>query len=146
MNTQELEHSIRDAFRNTPYPKGKLTDTYDDEGVAEYFSGTTWSEHSVSNLRHHVAALSFFEPDAFRYFLPAFMLAELENREVADVIKESIVFSFGEPEGYWVSMYEKRISLFTKEEKIAIMSFLSYMGQESCFCEYVTYAFNRLRS
>lgn len=145
MNKQELNKLIRNAFRNTPYPKSKLTNTYDDEGVADFFSGKSWTGHSVSDLRFYAVAISFFEPEAFRYFLPAFMLAELEDPEEADIIGESIVFSFGEPADYWVEMYEARISLFTRNEKEAILEFLKFMGQDDCLSEYVTYASRQLQ-
>jgi len=127
MNTEELKTLIKKAFKDTPYPVGKLTDTYDDEGVSEFFAGKQWENLNAPDLRKHDVALSFFEPEAFRYFLPAFMLAELSDPETADVIGESIVFHFSKPKEFWIESYEKRISLFTRNEKEAIVRFIDYM-------------------
>jgi len=145
MNTDELKSTIRRAFADTPYPSGKLTDTYDDEGVSEYFAGKKWENLNVADLRRHYVALSFLEPQAFRYFLPAFMLGELSDPETADLIGESIVFHFARPEAFWVETYEKRIALFTKMEKEAIMHFMDYMQSTyGLFEDQVKYAGERL--
>lgn len=147
MNSDELKIIIREAFKDTPYPAGKLTDTYDDEGVSEYFTGKKWETLNISDLRKHYVALSFFEPQAFRYFLPAFMLAELTDPETADVIGQSIVFHFSKPNDYWVESYDKRLSLFTENEKNAIMHFIDYMQSTyGMFEDQVIYASTRLLS
>ena len=90
----EIEKTIRAAFAETPIPSGKLTDTYDDEGVSDYFKGSHWDGHSAEKLRYHSCALSFFEPAAFRYYLPAFMIAEIQDPETADIIAENIAYKF----------------------------------------------------
>ncbi len=147
MNVIDLKNKIRKTFKDTPYPKGKLTDTYDDEGVSEYFSGKKWEGHEVTDLRYHSVALSFFEPDAFRYYLPSFMLAELEDPETADIIGESIVFHFSQPQDYWKNSYEKRLSVFTSAEKEVILDFLDYMQTEyGLFEDAIIYASSRLHS
>ena len=64
--------------------------TKQDEGIVDYFRGTTWHGHAVADLRYHSVALVFFTDAAFRYWLPAFMLAALGDAETADVIPESI--------------------------------------------------------
>ena len=147
MNTSELKDKIITAFKNTPFPQGRLTDTFDDEGVSDYFLGKSWEGHDVSDLRYNSVALSFFEPEAFRYYLPAFMLAELENHVAADTIGESIVFHFSRPKKYWENIHEKRLSLFTSSEKEAILNFLDYMQAEyGLFEDAVIYASSRLCS
>jgi hypothetical protein len=109
---------IIQAFSQTPPPSGKITDTYDDEGVAAYFTGKTWRGHSVRDLLYYSCALSFFEPEAFRYYLPAFMLAELDEPEKADIIAESILFSLADSEHQIESLY-----LMTNQEREAVASF-----------------------
>ena len=145
MEVTELKNKIRAAFNDTPCPKSKLTDTYDDEGVSEYFQGKSWEGNDVSDLRYHSVALSLFEPEAFRYYLPAFMLAELEDPETADIIGESIVFHFSQPEKFCEESYEKRLSLFTSIEKEAILEFIDYMeAKYGVFDDAVIYASTRL--
>jgi hypothetical protein len=64
------------------------------------------------------AALSFFTDKAFRYWLPAFMLAELESPVEADIIAEGIAFHLTEASGAGARLRE-----FAPEELKAIGSF-----------------------
>jgi len=95
MPRADVVAQIKTAFANTPSPGDGFDDisaTKWDEGIVDYFRRKTWRDHRVQDLRHHEAALSFFTDKAFRYWLPAFMLAELENLKEADVIAEGIAF------------------------------------------------------
>ena len=111
---------ITDAFAKTPYPGDEniSAPTYDDEGTHAYFRGRTWSGHTATILRHHSSSLSFFTADAFRYFLPAYMLAELDDPEEADVIAEYIAYDFTR-----TPLNEKRLGKFTEQELVAIKAF-----------------------
>src|SRR5258705_7536511 len=130
MTEAELRAKIEAAFADTPPPGNDFNDisaTQWDEGIVDYFRGTTWRGHRVIDLRHHEAALSFFTDKAFRYWLPAFMLAELENPEVADVIAEHIAYKFlpsehGRP--------EERLRQFTPTELEAIAAFMDHCSRE----------------
>ena len=147
MDTSTLDELVRSAFGNTPAPIGRITDTYDDEGAADYFQGKKWDGHDVKTLRTHESAMSFFTPEAFRYYLPAFMLAELENPVEADILGEYVVYQFGRPAPFWESEFKKRVALFTKSEKAAILAFVQYMqDQYGCFEEYLEYASSVLSS
>ena len=147
MTTQEIEKTIIQAFDKTPMPKGKLTDTYDDEGAQEYFSNTKWNEHSAKNLRIHEAAMCFFTPEAFRYYLPAYMLAELHDPEEADILGEYVVYQFSMPDKNWDGILKERLSLFSSEEKNAILEFIKYMQNVyDCFEKDLEYATKVLSS
>lgn len=91
-----LRQQILEAFAAAPRPSDDRISapTYDDEGTAEYFRGRTWHGHTAEQLRIHSSSLSFFTREAYRYFLPAYMLAELDEPETADVIAEHIAFDF----------------------------------------------------
>jgi hypothetical protein len=90
-----LCQQIELAFEHTPPPgiaDDDISATPADDGVADYFRGRSWHYHTVKTLRRYSCALSYFTDKAFRYYLPAFMLAELKDHEVADVIWEGIEF------------------------------------------------------
>jgi hypothetical protein len=91
-----LRDDIIKAFSAMPRPSpDRISEpTYADEGTAAYFGGRSWQGHSAKQLRYHSSSLSFFTVEAFRYYLLAYMLAELDEPEVADVIAESILFAF----------------------------------------------------
>lgn len=77
-----LIQEVRAAFATVPYPgEENLISPPDewDEGVADYFRGTTQEGHSVKDLRAHLEALSFFSSEAYHYYLPAFIIADLTD-------------------------------------------------------------------
>ncbi len=145
MSREQLIKDIEAVFGPLAYPSGPLTDSCYDEGIAAFFSGKRWQELTIIELRRYSAALSFLQPEAFRYFLPAFMRAELIDPASADVIGQSIVYKFAEPEAFWAATYEQRLALFSAAEKRVILEFLDYMqttyGQ---FEDDVIYAASRL--
>lgn len=119
---REIIARIERAFARTPAPGNEFSDisaTKRDEGIVDYFRGTTWRGRRVKDLRYHEAALSFFTDRAFRYWLAAFMLAELEYPKEADVIAEGIAFRFTEP-----AFSTARLRQFSREELEAIAAFL----------------------
>jgi hypothetical protein len=95
MPLDDLIRQIEAAFADIPSPgsgAASICATANDEGVVAYFSGTTWKDHEPHALRRFSHALSFFTDAAFRYWLPAFMIAELRAPEAADVIADSLLF------------------------------------------------------
>lgn len=124
MQIEALRVKIEHAFDATPYPGDEFEDisaTHVDEGIVGYFRSTSWRSHQVSSLRYHSAALSFFTDKAFRYWLPAFMLAELENPEEADIIAEHIAHDFSDAHNG-----RERLLVFSLIELRAISAFLRH--------------------
>ena len=119
-----LKVEIRKAFDNTPYPGSDYSDIsateYDDEGVYDYFVGSHQFEHSIKDLRYNSVALSFFTDQAFRYWLPAFMFAELDDPEEADIIAESIAYHLSDAKGS-----HRLILSFSDVERAVIKDFLA---------------------
>jgi hypothetical protein len=128
MAKEEVAAQIEAAFADTPSPGKEYGDIsatkYDDEGIVDYFRGKTWRGHSVQELRRYEPAMSFFTDKAFRYWLPAFMLAELENPIEADVIGEGIAFHLTEASGA-----DARLREFADDELEAIVSFCDECAQ-----------------
>lgn len=123
MTTDELRATIEQAFADTPHPGrtfAEVSASLNDEGIVAYFRDTTWRRHAVKDLRRHSAALSFFTEAAFRYWLPAFMLAEVEDPAAADVIADSIAFSLGKSR-----RAPALLATFTPPELDAIHAFLA---------------------
>src|SRR5687768_6105693 len=73
--------NIREAFTSSNPPTGELFES-DSEGADEVFRGRFWHEVSVSQLDYHASALRQFTPEAFVYYLPAFLLASLSNENL----------------------------------------------------------------
>jgi hypothetical protein len=85
----QLCHEIRSAFATTPYPGdnelngGSDKDIRDDEPaeMAMELRGIQWQSVHPQLLARCDAALSFLSNAGFRYFLPAFLLADLLDHE-----------------------------------------------------------------
>ena len=123
-----LIRQIESAFEQTPSPGAtdeEISKTPADEGVADYFRGRSWRYHTVKTLRWHSCALVYFTAKAFRYYLPAFMLAELKDPEVADNIRESIAFRLYQDDGKQI------LEAFPEGELLATAAFL-----EECVFRY----------
>jgi len=124
MPKDDVIAQIEAAFADTPAPSDGYDDIsatkYNDEGIVDYFRGTTWRGHGVQDLRNHDCALSYFTDKAFRYWLPAFMIAELENPRVADVIAGGIAFHLTRSDGA-----DARLRQFAQDELEAIAAFLN---------------------
>jgi len=123
MNASEVIRLIEDAWRDVPYPgddKIFTPESYDDEDIVRYFGGTTWRSHSPTGLRCHSSAFTFFTPEAFHYWFPAFMIAAIQDPEEADVVVDRIPSSLSD------SYASKRWPLFTCAQKQAIAAYLRF--------------------
>lgn len=138
MITQE----IKTAFGGMPYPGTEriMNDLkgYDPERkqIREEFSRyEDWQDVPRELLLYERDALSFFEPQGFRFYLPAYMLFSVEDYEGADTIPESIVHSLTLPDA-GTELYEfvrERLVLFSEEQRKAVLHFLEYL--ERCHAE-----------
>ena len=123
MNAADVIRQIKDAWGKVPYPgDGDIftRDSYDDEEITNYFSGTTWRGHKPADLRAHSSAFAFFAPAAFHFWLPAFMIAAIEDPEEADVIIDHIPASLS---GCSAS---ERWSLFSTPQREAVAAYLRF--------------------
>jgi hypothetical protein len=123
-----LQEQIMAAFKNTPHPGNSFADiaasTYDDEGIVAYFAGKTWRGHEVKDLHSHYDALSFFTPKAFRYYLPAFLLADL-SEEGNGILADFIAHAFTLRDNAIAQLY---LSEFSKAELETVVSYFRMLS------------------
>jgi len=116
------------------------------------FADKTWQGLEASFLDAHYSALSFFSEAAFRYFLPAYLIADLNDElQAADPVFHLIHgfyefsvdypfktrtvtvtrkrLAFVNPRRYgavtWYDYARYRLSVFTREEAEAIVAYLA---------------------
>ncbi len=88
---QVIEH-IRQAFHDTERPddvflQGSHEGCEPGESVAPFMGIADWSQLDPLVLDAGYNALSFFSEGGFRYFLPAYLIADLEERlQTADPV------------------------------------------------------------
>ncbi len=97
--------------------------------IAEYFGGRSWQQFTnVTELRDHSAALALFSNEAFHYYLPAFMSATIKYAVAADLISDSIYFSFRCEFG---QAARGRLELFNQSQRNAVAEFLEMLCAEN---------------
>ena len=154
---QVIEH-IRQAFRDTEHPgdaflQGSHEGCEPGESVAPFIGVADWLHLDATILDTNYNALSFFSEGGFRYFLPAYLIADLEELlQTADpafhlthgffdtvvklpagqriYVKTIGKSAFVNPRRYgamtWHDHARCQLSVFTREEAGAIVSYLEY--------------------
>ncbi len=149
---------IREAFRETEHPgdaflQGSHEGCEPSEAIAPFRGVTDWQQLDSAVLDAHYTALSFLSAGGFRYFLPAFLIADVNSRlQTADPVfhltngfldhvvtlpmgdrtcEKAIGKSeFVNPRRYgamtWHDYARCRLSVFTREEAGAIAAYLEY--------------------
>ena len=157
-DTQGIIEHIRQAFHDTEHPgdafvQGSREGCEPGESVAPLIAVTDWSQLDPMVLDANYDALSFFSEGGFRYFLPAYVIADLkEQLHTADPVfhltngfSDKVVkipagqriyektigkSAFINPRRYgamtWHDHARCRLSVFTREEAQAIVSYLEY--------------------
>jgi len=152
-----IEH-IRQAFRDTGRPpdaflQGSHEGCEPGEAIAPFIGVPDWSQLDPLVLDAQYTALSFFSEGGFRYFLPAYLIADLQGRlRTADPVfhltngfSDKVVTlpagprtytktigksAFVNPQRYgamtWHDYARSQLSVFTREESGAIVAYLEY--------------------
>jgi hypothetical protein len=129
---EQLRATITSAFAAAPHPGDAALVTgdtsYDPEyrAVAHAFSGKHWCELSRAFIREHRDALPLLGSAAFRFFLPAYLLACLEDETDLDTAPLNVVSSLSPPEPGNTSAraFSERAEAFTVAEARAIAAYL----------------------
>ncbi len=154
---QVIEH-IRQAFHDTEHPgdaflQGNHEGCEPGESVAPFMGVADWSQLDPTILDANYDTLSFFSEGGFRYFLPAYLIADLGDQlQTADpvfhltngfsdqvvnlpagqrIYKKTIGKSaFVNPRRYgamtWHDHARCRLSVFSREEAQAVVAYLEY--------------------
>jgi hypothetical protein len=154
--TQAVIEAIRVAFRETPYPGDAfLIGSHDGcepaEVIAPFVGVADWSRMSADVLDSHSEALSFLSDGGFRFFLPAYLIADLEAKLATADPTFHLVHGFSDtavrvptpsrtfektigksallnPRRYgairFVDYARYRLSVFAREEAAAIVEYL----------------------
>ena len=163
LDRQRVIGRIRQAFRDTEHPgdvflQGSHEGCEPDESVAPFMGIADWSQLDAAILDASYTALSFLSEGGFRYFLPAYLIVDLEERlQTADpvfhltngfsdrvvtlpsgrrVYKKTVGKSaFVNPLRYgamsWRDHARRQLSVFTREEAGAIVAYLEYKRDQA---------------
>lgn len=156
-----LIEQIRAVFGENPYPgddylQGSFEGEEPFEEVGAFKGIQTWQEIPASFLDAHYSASSFFSMAGLRFFLPAYLVADLKNElQTADplfilthgfsdqTVEETIRgrtyqikigrSGFINPHRYGAASFydynRYRLSVFTREEAAVIVAYLEFKRQ-----------------
>jgi hypothetical protein len=119
-----VAEKIRAAFENIERPGfdeiifGNGEGRTDDLEAVQYLSGFRWQDLNLELLDEVRDVLPILTEKAFKYYLPAFLLAALDYVE-SDCIGDGVVSSLSPPpenaKEWYVTYYQDRFSGFTIE-------------------------------
>jgi hypothetical protein len=94
MKKSDLVHRIHEVFSTqTPPAATQIVDSGCDEaaGIRLMLSGKLWTELAHNELCGENSALGFLTDQAFRYYLPAYMILLLHDLRAADLLSSSVI-------------------------------------------------------
>ena len=141
LTAETVRGAIERAFADVPYPgddnivtRSKCMDLERDD-VERAFKGKHWRDvlaYPVEFFRYHNSALSFFTPEAYQFYVPAYLIATAENYAQVDVVSDAVVFSLKadgrSPES--LAFYKVRMMRLTSAQREAIRLFLELLKAE----------------
>jgi len=133
-DAEQLQHEIEAAFANVQYP-GDERLVYDASGyhlecneVLAAFKGKHWKDVSLETLLYHSDGVYSFTPEAYRFYLPAYLLAGSLDYDRADMIPFTVVMSLiPPPDARDLTNYRLRMEGFTPGQRRVIKSFLEFL-------------------
>ena len=155
---ETIIEKIRDAFSENDYPgdaylQGSVEGCEPYEEVGPFQGQSDWRIVEADFLDAHAGALNFFSEAGFRFFLPAYLIADVQGRLIyaeplfhlthgfSDITVEALKkvhvvlpragrSAFLNPRRYGAMTFydyaRYRLSVFTREEADAIVAYLKY--------------------
>ena len=135
---QQLKNEIEQAFKDIPYPGDDniAVNKRDEdlEGLAE-FKGKHWKDLTFEFLvPYHKSSTHFFTPEAYQFYLPAYLMVAAEYYFESDVLSDYIIKDLMLPcEGKYEKWqrncdeFYQRFEPLNAEQKRAIKSFLEFI-------------------
>src|SRR5262245_25577787 len=137
MSSQEkiklLVDEVIEAFSNVAYP-GDDKLVYDNSpehlecaDVASLFRGKHWKDISLELLQYNSESLAFFTPEAYKFYVPAFLIIAISAYDRADLIPRSLLSSLTIPkkDGETKKRFLDKMGLFSADQRAAIRHFLT---------------------
>ena len=127
---------IREAFAGMRYPgtdrlvpATSFRDPEREQIIAD-FAGRDWRELRVPFIREQAEALLLMSPSAFRFYLPAYAVAAIEDPYGSELAPAVVVKSLTPPadSGESLRWFEERVGGLSTEQIAAMRNALSFIG------------------
>ena len=131
----ELVQEIETAFAGAKNPgRERLVeypDYWESPSVIESFAGTHWNDVPLDTLINHRLSLPLFTPEAFRFYLPAFLRAAVAHPAAVDTLTENLFFMLTPPEapGPEMDLFLRRLNGLNPAQKAVIRKFIKLYNE-----------------
>ena len=131
VNAEELKQCIEEAFAEAIYP-GDDNITISDCTCGEcnetraFFGGKHWRDVAATGQPFHVGwgGLAIMSPQAWRFYLPAYMLLSLRGDGDPGATLECVLYSLSpDPAGAYVDVFTERIRAFSAAQQGCLVAF-----------------------
>ena len=133
-----LRESVEAAFSSVPHPGNDNLTVYNAEGrdsdeTFQLLRDTVWTDLPITKFMHGDTPFPDLAPKSFHYFMPAFLIASLDDRLEVDV-PDSLAFHLSpeyakQTEGEFpydnTAGYNDRMALFNSAQRRAIVDVLN---------------------
>lgn len=147
----ELKEKITKAFAGVLFPGGRLSNSnFGDEPLLlerEFLGESDWRSLTPEFLDQapdgYASALSFFSDKAFRFYIPAYMIAAIDQQlervdpefhlchGLTNATKDKIINEPMYGNETWFEYAKKRFSLFDRLQADAIIAYLQFCKGDS---------------
>lgn len=125
--------TIEKAFAETCYPGDEdllHAQCMDDNDIKDFYGRQDWRQVPEQVIDHSNAALSFFSPEAYRFYLPAFLLWVLRHFDSTDSFTvDSTIYSLAPEENDLRQFVLSKYALLDVAQRRAILGFLEYLAE-----------------
>ncbi len=137
----ELCQQIEDAFLGVEYPGDNniaLREPPEDglitRGMLKAYRGKDWKQivkKRVSWFEQHYPDLVAFSPEAYRFYLPAFLVKCVTNPDKVGLVLDWLVYGFSPPESKALSAkYHAYLGGLSLEQRAVVVNVLRFLRQK----------------
>ena len=147
----ELKELITKAFADVLFPGGRLSNSnFGDEPLLlerEFLGKSNWQSLTPEFLDQapdgYASALSFFSDKAFRFYIPAYIIAAVDQRleradpefhlchRLTNATKDKVINELLYGKLTWFEHTKKKFSLFDRPQADAIIAYLRFCKGDS---------------
>ncbi len=137
MTKEKLIKEIKESFSSSKYPGDdnitlpspykKQYPDYEGNQIEKFFKGKKWDEISRDILASENSAPGFFTKEAWRYYLPAYMILIIEDIKKADILAEIVVNYLTIPDN---EKTNEKVSGFSNAQNKCILHVLEYLNEK----------------
>ena len=150
MGCQNLRAKVIEAFSSTPHPGERNVTGHPCEECHELrdtYGPLTWDTVPSEIIDQNFGQLPLFTPEAYRYFLPAYLLRCLDIDDPDNLVCEFVIYSLtpddtDDNQKQWIA---DRHNLLDREQKGAVAAFLKHILDTEAFKDFHVEAADGLR-